>query len=173
MKTPIEKTSKSKRADQAKAAKRKKKKGAKPKARKEHPQVKVKRTPLGKGVFARNSFSPEDVIGEIDGEIMETGHTSDYCMDLDGKALLEPSWPFRFLNHSCEPNCELMLWKHRRVGGKKVYRMWLLAIGEIEKGQEMTIDYGWPAEQALRCLCGADSCRGWVVDAGLLDEIEA
>jgi hypothetical protein len=33
----------------------------------------------------------------------------------------------------------------------------------IVAGEELTIDYGWPAEQAIPCGCGAEDCRGWVV----------
>ena len=127
--------------------------------------VKVKKTKIGRGVFARQAFKRETVIGEIDGEVMGPDHYTEYGMDLDGKAVLEPSTPFRFLNHSCEPNCELMLWKERTVGGKKLSRLWLLTIRDIEEGEEMTIDYAWPEEDPIRCLCGAESCRGWVVAA--------
>lgn len=127
-------------------------------------RVKVKKTLVGRGVFARRGFSANDVIGEITGEIMDTDFESDYCMDLDGKAVLEPGWPFRFLNHSCEPNCQLLLWKHQKNRGQKTRRLWLKAARDLVAGEELTIDYAWPAEAAVPCLCGADSCRGWVVD---------
>ena len=128
-------------------------------------RVKVKETKIGHGVFSRREFEVEDVIGEIVGKIMDLDHESDYGMDLDGKAILEPVSPFRFLNHSCEPNCELVLWKHQTVNGKKLSRLWLVAIREIGPGDELTIDYAWPEEDPIPCLCGTESCRGWVVAA--------
>ena len=33
----------------------------------------------------------------------------------------------------------------------------------------MTIDYAWPADSAIRCQCGSENCRGWIV-ASDMDE---
>lgn len=58
--------------------------------------------------------------------------------------------PFRFLNHSCEPNAA--------VAGKKT----LVAIAPIEKGDEITIDYSMTDADphwVLDCQCGTPSCR--------------
>jgi hypothetical protein len=35
----------------------------------------------------------------------------------------------------------------------------------IQPGQELTIDYAWPANAAIPCLCQSKSCRGWIVAA--------
>jgi hypothetical protein len=35
----------------------------------------------------------------------------------------------------------------------------------IEPGEELTIDYAWPAEAAIPCACGAAGCRCWIVAA--------
>ena len=127
--------------------------------------VKVKMTQVGRGLFARVAFPSDHVVGEIRGTVVGNEYASNYAMDLDGKALLEPGPPFRFLNHCCSPNCQLLLWKTQIVKGQRLYRIWLQTIREIEIGDEMTIDYAWPAEAAIRCMCGAANCRGWVVDA--------
>ena len=131
---------------------------------KAHDRVQVKQTMIGQGVFAHRLFKTDSVIGEIKGHIMDADFESHYCIDLDGKAGMEPVAPFRFLNHSCEPNCEIVLWKRRKDGGKTVPRVWLIAIRKIRTGEELTIDYGWPKEVAVPCLCGSKQCRGWVVD---------
>jgi hypothetical protein len=74
--------------------------------------IRIGRTPLGRGVFARRRVRPEQVIGVIRGQvIVDPKYTSDYCMDLGEGCSLEPASPFRFLNHSCEPNCELFFWE--------------------------------------------------------------
>ncbi len=125
-------------------------------------RVKVKMTKVGRGVFARRSIEADAIIGEIDGHIMNADFESDYGMDLGGKAVLDPLPPFRFLNHSCEPNCELVQWKRRKVRGKKLPKLWLVATREIQVGEELTIDYSWPEEAAVPCLCGSEQCRGWV-----------
>lgn len=34
----------------------------------------------------------------------------------------------------------------------------------IRKGEEITVDYAWPASWAVPCFCGSENCRGWIVD---------
>ena len=43
-------------------------------------------------------------------------------------------------------------------------RVMLEALSAIKKGDELTIDYEWPADSAIKCGCGTKNCRGWVVD---------
>jgi SET domain-containing protein len=132
--------------------------------------VEVKATRVGRGVFARVPFEAEEVIDEITGQIIDgEEHSSDYSIDLGPGVTLEPVEPFRYLNHSCEPNCELVLWKERRIGGRRYNRLWLETLRPITAGEELTIAYGWPASEAIPCMCGSDNCRGWIVD---LDELE-
>jgi SET domain-containing protein len=135
--------------------------------------VEVKATEVGFGVFSRRSFKKEAIVGEITGDIMSSDFESDYCMHLDDLSVLEPSHPFRFLNHSCVPNCELVIWKHRKIDGRKVPRLWLSVIRKVKKGQELTIDYAWPAEFAIPCRCRADKCRKWIVDPDELSELKS
>lgn len=132
--------------------------------RKLRKRIKVKKTIVGRGVFARRAIAADAVIGEITGKIMGTDFESNYCMDLDGQAVLEPASPFRFLNHSCDPNCQLVLWKRHKVNGHKIRRLWLQARRDVAAGEELTIDYAWPEEAAVPCRCGAAGCRGWVVE---------
>jgi len=126
--------------------------------------VEIRDTEVGFGVFAGAAFELGEVVGEIKGKIHDDAdYESDYCMDLGGDAKLEPKAPFRFLNHSCEPNCELVLWKKRKKKGRKYWRLWLQTLRAIEPGEEMTIDYAWPAESAIPCRCHSRRCRGWIV----------
>jgi hypothetical protein len=87
-------------------------------------------------------------------------------MDLGGDMGLEPEAPFRYLNHACRPNCEL--------AQIDVYddddrfcetQMWVYALTEIEPGEQLLIDYAWPAEVAIPCGCEGPDCRGWIVAA--------
>ena len=135
--------------------------------------VEVKSTDVGFGVFSRRSFKKGAIVGEIAGEIMPCDFGSDYCMHLDDSSVLEPDSPFRFLNHCCVPNCELLIWKHRKVDGRKIPRLWLSVIRKIKKGQELTIDYAWPAEFAIPCLCQAEKCRKWIVDPAELSDLKS
>ena len=65
----------------------------------------------------------------------------------------------RFINHSCDPNCETVI-----EGG----RVFIEAVRTIQPGEELGYEYGltWestddPEELArYACRCGAASCRG-------------
>lgn len=126
--------------------------------------VEVRPTAVGQGLFARRRFAAEVIVGEIIGDVVDDeDYGSDYCMHLDGDAKLEPEAPFRYLNHSCEPNCELVLWKSRQRGGRRYPRLWLQTLRSVAAGEELTIDYAWPADAAIPCQCESPRCRGWIV----------
>ena len=76
--------------------------------------------------------------------------------DLDGNV----GWNVaKFLNHSCQPNCE-----SDTVRG----RIWILAKKDIKEGDELTYDYGFgfDSEETLSvpCKCGAEKCVGYILD---------
>jgi hypothetical protein len=127
---------------------------------------------VGQGVFARCDFPEDEVLGEVDGEIIDRAdYSSDYCVDLGNNAVMEPAEPFRLLNHSCDPNCEFVLWRTRRQNGRRFSRVWVQTIRPIQPDEELTIDYGWPATAAIPCLCGSSRCRGWIVHPDELDAV--
>tara|TARA_B100000965_G_C19590744_1_gene757857 strand:- start:1704 stop:2177 length:474 start_codon:yes stop_codon:yes gene_type:complete len=75
--------------------------------------------------------------------------------DLDG----DYNWnTARLINHSCNPNCE--------VEGKGL-KLWITAIKNIEKGEELSYDYGFSySKEDLNnfiCKCGAKNCCGYIV----------
>ena len=126
--------------------------------------IRVAETHVGKGVFARRRIGPDVIVGEIVGQIFAVEpEDPSYCMELPSGRVLEPAAPLRFLNHSCDPNCELFYW-FDDDGGLQEDRLWLQTIRPIASGEELLIDYCWPADAAIPCRCGAPSCRGWVVD---------
>lgn len=65
----------------------------------------------------------------------------------------------RFINHSCDPNCESVT---------RARRVWVYALRDIEPGEELTYDYNLtgdeddPVAQAAEypCRCGSAACRG-------------
>lgn len=75
----------------------------------------------------------------------------------------------RFINHSCNPNCETVI---------ENSRVFIDAIRSIKPGEELGYDYQltWestddPAELALyACRCGAKKCRGTMLDKEPLDK---
>lgn len=70
----------------------------------------------------------------------------------------------RFINHSCDPNCEAEITKGR---------VWISAIKDIVVGEELHYDYGYERsgdetvedEARYKCLCGTKKCRGSIMEA--------
>lgn len=121
-------------------------------------------TPVGKGVFARRGIPSGTVLGEIHGTILDDHpEDSSYVMELPGGRLLDPAPPFRYVNHSCDPNCEIFYWEVE-PGETEEERLWMQTIRPIAAGEQLLIDYCWPADAAIPCRCGTASCRGWIVD---------
>ena len=77
----------------------------------------------------------------------------------------------RFINHSCDPNCETVI---------ENGRVFIESIRHIRAGQELGYDYQltWestddPVELALyACRCGAKRCRGSMLDTEPTDQAD-
>ncbi|KAM7355050.1 histone-lysine N-methyltransferase ash1 isoform 1-T2 [Cochliomyia hominivorax] len=87
--------------------------------------------------------------------------THHYCLHLDGGLVIDGQRmgsDCRFVNHSCEPNCEMQKWS---VNG--LSRMALFAKRHIAEGEELTYDYNFslfnPSE-GQPCRCNTPNCRG-------------
>lgn len=126
----------------------------------------------GLGVFSDSSIKAGRAVGRIQGEVMPADYRSQYCVGF-ADAVLEPEPPYRYLNHSCNPNCEFVEWEidceDEGSGVKKVYELWLHALRNIEKGEELTVDYAWDWRSAIPCRCGSPNCRGWICKIDELD----
>ena len=76
--------------------------------------------------------------------------------DMDG----DVSWnPARLINHSCSNNCD-----YNGTGLK----LWVIAIKEIKKGEEITADYGFGYDEDYKqfpCKCRSKNCCGYIVRA--------
>jgi hypothetical protein len=126
--------------------------------------VRIGETPVGKGVFTERSYPANAVIGEINGKLVtDCPNGSSYSFEIDDRTQLEPFAPFRYLNHSCEPNCEFDCIEDEGMNGVGS-PLYLIALQDIWPGEELTIDYNWPASSAVPCRCVAASCRGWIVN---------
>ncbi|XP_072760581.1 uncharacterized protein Ash1 isoform X2 [Anoplolepis gracilipes] len=127
----------------------------------------------GWGVRTQQSIKSGDFILEYVGEVvserefksrMATRYANDthhYCLHLDGGLVIDGhrmGGDGRFVNHSCEPNCEMQKWS---VLG--LPRMALFASRNIKPGEELTYDYNFalfnPSE-GQQCRCGSSACRG-------------
>jgi len=78
--------------------------------------------------------------------------------DLDGDI---PSNDPKFINHSCNPNCEVNI-----EDGK----IWIDTIADIKKGDEITFNYGYEINEKdpydfkhHPCWCGSKNCVGYIL----------
>ena len=131
-------------------------------------------SPNGKGVYAQKAIKKDSVVGQVQGEITTSDERDPrYLMELDGDNLLIPKGTFRYLNHSCNPNCELFCWEDEELDPDTGTRpLYVSALKSIGKGKQLTIDYAWPAEFAIPCNCKSKKCRGWIVDRGELKKLK-
>jgi uncharacterized protein len=79
--------------------------------------------------------------------------------DLDGDI---PDNDAKFINHSCEPNCEVDITDSR---------IWIDTIKDIKKGEEITYNYGFEIDDKKLhlfkehpCRCGSERCAGYILD---------
>jgi len=64
----------------------------------------------------------------------------------------------RFINHSCDPNCDAVI---------EDERIWIETIRDVEPGEELAYDYAYileerhspAAKRRYPCSCGARNCR--------------
>lgn len=125
--------------------------------------VQVGEAKHGQGLFSTIPFESETILGMMDGEVIDDAdHASDYAVDLGGTFSLEPSAPFRFVNHCCDPNCELVIVEADEESSTHPFVV-LQSLREIRVGEELTIDYAWPADSGIPCGCESEMCRGWIV----------
>jgi len=121
----------------------------------------------GKGIFALRDFNEGECILDITGEVIETENPLDYPEEIRehwgpiGKKgnkfrFIKPESPWMYMNHSCDSNAGI-------INDRK-----LIAINDIKKGEEITVDYSTLDIESLtqgkkqlmmECKCGSENCR--------------
>lgn len=104
----------------------------------DHVQVKKSRT--GLGLFAAEPIKKDEFVIEYTGEIISTEEADrrggEYLFEISSRRTIDGKGRgniARYINHSCEPNCETEI----RNG-----RVYVFAIRDIEPDEELTYDYG-------------------------------
>ena len=140
------------------------------------PLYAVKTSPIhGNGVFARRHIAAGDCIIEYQGERISwpeairraeakdgpLNHTFFFTL-ADGRVIDGGTQgnDARFINHSCEPNCEALEHDDGRV--------YIYALMDIARGEELSYHYALIYEgrhtaavrRAFACRCGAPGCSG-------------
>jgi len=146
--------------------------------RRRSPPFAVRRSRIhGRGVFATRRIRSGRSLIAYEGQILteeeadaryddEADDPHTLLFHVEGDRYIDASVggnDARFINHSCDPNCESVV-----VDGAVVIR----AIRNIQPGAELTYDYALEIEanpsrvrRALyACLCGAARCRGTMLE---------
>lgn len=145
-------------------------------------KVEARLSPIhGNGIFATQDIAKgerviryqgalrthEEVDEEYGGQ-EENGHTflftlnDTYVIDANVSANIA-----RWMNHSCDPNCEAVVEEDDK-GRPEKDKVYIEAIKDIAKGEELTYNYGIVLEERHTpklkklwgCRCGADNCTG-------------
>ena len=129
----------------------------------------------GWGLKSHHDIAAGDFVIEYVGEILDTdmckerlrkyhesNTTNFYMLTLEPGLVIDASQKSnnaRFINHSCDPNCETQKWTIRgetRIG--------IFARCDIPAGTELTFDYHLDSlgNEKKRCLCGSKKCSGFM-----------
>ena len=155
------------------------KSAVKPAAKKAAPKRKfeVRRSRIhGRGVYATRAIKAGERIIEYKGERIswkeadrrpasdpdDPNHTFLFALD-DGKRVIDAAVggnSARWINHSCDPNCETEESEDGRV--------FIQAVRNIRRGEELFYDFGLVVDERItpslkkdyECRCGARDCRG-------------
>jgi SET domain-containing protein len=132
----------------------------------------------GRGVYAARRIKKGERVVEYKGERIswkealrrhphdpdDPNHTFYFTLEddllIDGGAQGNAA---RWINHSCDPNCEASM-----VEVKGEMRVFIEAVREIKKGEELSYDYGLEVDarytpklkKEFACHCGSADCRG-------------
>ncbi len=124
--------------------------------------------PIPKGTriieYTGERITPEQADERYDDDAVENPRT--YLFTVDKKTLVDATHEgneARFINHSCEPNCEAV------IEDKRIY---IEAVRDIAPGEELTYDYHLERPGRFRkewrelyaCHCGAPNCRGILLE---------
>jgi uncharacterized protein len=128
----------------------------------------------GKGVFALQDIPEGETLIEYIGEIItwkeaqrrhpwnpdDPNHTFYFHVD-DGRVIdaAVGGNAARWINHSCDPNCE---------ADEEEGRVFIKSLRNIEAGEELNYDYGLIIDEKYTkklkaeypCWCGSKNCRG-------------
>ncbi|XP_056867738.1 histone-lysine N-methyltransferase NSD2 [Takifugu flavidus] len=143
-----------------------------------YPDTKIIKTPgKGWGLITLRDIKKGEFVNEYIGELIdeeecrarikyaqENNVTNFYMLTIDKDRIIDagPKGNYsRFMNHSCQPNCETQKWT---VNGDT--RVGLFAICDVPAGTELTFNYNLDClgNEKTACCCGAPNCSGFLGD---------
>ena len=109
----------------------------------------------------------EEVDNDVGGDV-DSGHT--FLFTLNDDWVIDASYEgndARWINHSCDPNCEALI-EEDEGGDSRKDRVFIEAIRDIRPGEELSYKYGITLaerhtprlKKIWACLCGSPKCTG-------------
>ncbi|GAB3506817.1 SET domain-containing protein-lysine N-methyltransferase [Pseudoxanthomonas daejeonensis] len=127
--------------------------------------------PLAKGErvieYKGQRRSHDDVDNDSGGDV-DSGHTFLFTLNDDWVIDATRSGnDARWINHSCDPNCEAVI-EEADGGDNRKDRVFIEAIRDIAPGEELSYNYGITLaerhtprlKKIWACLCGSPKCTG-------------
>lgn len=98
-------------------------------------------------------------ITKAEGDRRYDGRSFTYLFGIgDGAVVIDGHGMAMFVNHSCDPNCEV-----DEVDG----RIFIRTVRNLRAGEELTYDYWlYDGEDEAPCHCGSKGCRGSMYSPG-------
>jgi SET domain-containing protein len=144
----------------------------------DEPMFEIRRSPIqGLGAFATRFIPAETRLIEYTGERLtqaeadarypdapdERHHT--FLFAIDDDIVIDAAVggnDARFINHSCDPNCDAYI---------EDQRIWITTIRDVEPGEELAYDYKYSLDERhtparkrqYPCSCGSRNCRGTIL----------
>lgn len=122
----------------------------------------TERIPRGTTIveYAGQRLSPAEADARYPDDATQRHHT--FLFAIDDDVVIDAAVggnEARFINHSCDPNCDAVI---------EEGRIWIEAIRDIAPGEELAYDYAYElkerhtpaAKRRFPCNCGAGNCRG-------------
>ena len=127
----------------------------------------------GRGLYASRDIKEGTKIIDYIGKIITNKEADEsdkfdnkkkiYLFSLNKKFSLDGDFSYNIaglINHSCDNNCD--------YNGKGL-KIWITAIKDIKKGEEITCDYGFGYDSDYKqfpCNCRSKNCAGYIVREG-------
>lgn len=129
---------------------------------KKYPHLEVRISKIHRrGVFAARDIKKGERLIEYTGKKLTPAQAdrskSDYLFQLNSKTFIDGKNTARYINHSCDENAVVAIEKGR---------IWIDALRDIKKGEEIVYSYSYDLEESkdYPCACGAKRCVGYILD---------
>jgi SET domain-containing protein len=127
--------------------------------------------PIAKGeklIQYNGRLRSHDEVDRAYEDVDDNGHT--FLFTLNDEWVIDANLDAnsaRWINHSCNPNCEAVFYEDES-GNKKKDQVWIESMRAIKPGEELSYNYGITLAEAhtpkmkklWACRCGSKKCTG-------------